>query len=133
MMDLFGLFRKEKELPEADRKWNKMWDLWAEGEAEAPYAQLMEYESEVNNGGHSQYFFNVANCGDLKAEADILLKTLPEPLLTNFQKAYEAFSGQEDICDDENDSLFEECDHVFYAQEQLLIDILKDYANCMML
>lgn len=132
-MGLFDLFQKKKELPEEDRKWNKMWDLWAEGEAEAPYAQLMEYESEVNNGGHSQYFFNVANCGDLKAEAEILLKTLPEPLLSNFRKAYEAFSGQEDICDDENDGLFEQCDDVFYEQEQLLTDILKSYADRMTL
>lgn len=132
-MGLFDLFQKKKELPEEDRKWNKMWDLWAEGEAEAPYAQLMEYESEVNNGGHSQYFFNVANYGDLKAEAEILLKTLPEPLLSNFRKAYEAFSGQEDICDDENDGLFEQCDDVFYEQEQLLTDILKSYADRMTL
>lgn len=108
-----------------------MWDLWVEGKAEAPYAQLMEYESEVNNGGHSQYFFNVANCGDLKAEAQILVEALPEPLRGNFQKAYEAFSGQENICDDENDDLFEECDDVFYKQEKLLMDILKGYAECM--
>lgn len=56
-MGLFDKLKKKDELPEKDRKWNKMWDLWAEGEAAAPYAQLMTYDSEVNNGGHSQYFF----------------------------------------------------------------------------
>lgn len=132
-MGLFDRFRKKEELPEADRKWNRMWDLWVEGKADVPYAQLMEYESEVNNGGHSQYFFNVANCGDLKAEAEILLKVLPEPLLSNFRRAYEAFSGQEDICDDENDELFEECDGLFCQNEALLMDILKGYADTMKL
>ena len=130
-MNLFGWFRKEEELPVQDQKWNKIWDLWVAGKADSPYAELMEYESEVNNGGHSQYFFNVANCADLKAAAEILLKTLPEPLLSNFRKAYEAFSGQEDICDDENDDLFEECDDIFGAHEQLILDLLTKYADTM--
>lgn len=130
-MNLFGWFRKEEELPVKDRKWNKMWDLWVAGEAESPYAELMEYESEVNNGGHSQYFFNVANCGDLKAPAEMLLKVLPEPLLSNFRRAYEAFCAQEDICDDENDELFDECDSIFGEHEQLILDILAKYADTM--
>lgn len=129
-MGLFGWFqKKEEELPVADRKWNKMWELWVDEKAESPYAELMSYDSEVNNGGHSQYFFNTANCGDLKASAEILLKTLPEPLLSNFRKAYEAFSGQEDICDDENDELFEQCDDLFYENEQCLLEILKKYSE----
>lgn len=128
-MELFGWFRKQEELPVADRKWNKMWDLWVEGNAESPYSELMEYESEVNNGGHSQYFFNVANCGDVQAAAKVLLSILPEPLLSNFRKAYEAFSGQEDICDDVNDSLFDECDDIFGKYEQLILDMLAAHAK----
>ena len=130
-MALFGWFRKQEELPLADRKWNKMWDLWVAGEAESPYAELMTYNAEVNNGGHSQYFFNTANCGDLKAPAQILLNILPEPLKSNFQKAYEAFSGQEDICDDVNDDLFDACDDVFGEYEQLILDMLTAYAESM--
>ena len=128
-MGILNLFRKEKELPEADRKWNRMWDLWVEGKVPSPYAELMNYDGEVNNGGHSQYFFNTANCGDLKAEVDQILPVLPNPLRDNLKRAYDAFSGQEDICDDENDPLFEECDDVFYENEQLLLDILKGYAD----
>lgn len=89
----------------------------------------MEYEGEVNNGGHSQYFFNIANCGDLKAEVEAILPVLPEPLRGNLLRGYAAFSAQEDICDDENEDLFDACDEVFYENEQLLIDILKHYAN----
>lgn len=128
-MDLLGRFWKKEELPVAEQKWNKMWGLWVAGKAESPYAELMAYESEVNNGGHSQYFFNAANCGDLKAAAETLLMSLPEPLLENFREAYEAFSAQEDICGNENDDQFDRCDDVFYEREQLLLDILKAYAG----
>lgn len=128
-MSIFDNFSKKRELSAEERKWNHIWDLWARGEADSPYAELMEYESEVNNGGHSQYFFNVANCGDLKGAVEKLLAVLPEPLRGNLERGYEAFAGQEDICDDDNDDLFEQCDDVFYANEQLLIDILKGYAG----
>ena len=30
-----------------------------EGKAESPYAELMTYQGDINNGGHSQYFSNV--------------------------------------------------------------------------
>ena len=128
-MGLFDKLKQKDELPEKDRKWNKMWDLWAEGQAASPYAQLMTYESEVNNGGHSQYFFNVANTGDLKAEAEAILSLLPEPLKGNFQRAYAAFATQEDIADDVNDDLFSACDDVFYANEQPLLDMIQQFAN----
>ena len=132
-MSILNLFQKKRSLSEEELRWNKMWNLWVAGTAESPYAGLMTYESEVSNGGHSQYFFNTANCGDLAAEVAVLLKVLPEPLKENLARCYEAFSGREDICDDENDDLFEECDDVFYKQEQLLMDILKDYADTMVL
>ena len=118
---------------ESDRKWNLMWDMWAAGDAESPYAELMEYESEVNNGGHSQYFFNVANCGDLGAEVSKILPLLPEPLRGNLKKGYDAFAAQDDICDDINEELFEECDDLFYENEQLLMDVLKVYADSLTL
>jgi len=114
---------------ESDRKWNLMWDMWVAGDAESPYAELMEYESEVNNGGHSQYFFNVANCGDLQEEVQKLLAVLPDPLHDNLLRGYTAFAAQKDICDDDNEALFEACDDVFYEHEQMIMDILKTYAD----
>lgn len=132
-MGLFDKLKKKDELPEKERKWNKMWDLWAEGQAKSPYAQLMTYDSEVNNGGHSQYFFNTANCGDLKAELESILPILPNVLRENLKRGYEAFAAQEDIDDDVNDELFNECDDVFYDNEQLLLDLLEAYADTMKL
>lgn len=110
-----------------------MWDMWLKGTAASPYAQLMTYQSEVNNGGHSQYFFNTANCGDLVAEVEQLLTVLPTPHLDNLKRGYDAFAAQTDISDDKNDLLFSECDDVFYDNEQLINDILKAYADSLKL
>ena len=68
-MGLFDFLKKKKvELTEEQLKWNKMWELWTEGHADSPYAELMTYQSEINNGGHSQYFDNVSNTSDLQKE-----------------------------------------------------------------
>ena len=132
-MGIFDLFKKKEELPEKDRKWNKMWDMWAAGEAASPYKQLMTYESEVNNGGHCQYFDNAGNICDLKTEVDIALATLPEPLKANLQRAYEAYLAQGGDWDEQYDVVFGECDDVFYEHEQRLIIILEAYADTMKL
>ena len=66
-MGVFILFKKRKaELTDKQKKWNRMWDLWVEGRADSPYAELMTYQSEINNGGHDQYFVNIENTGDLQ-------------------------------------------------------------------
>ena len=127
-MGLLDLFKKKETLTE-EQKLNKLWDLWAEGKAEAPCAALMTYQSEVNNGGHSQYFFNVANTGDLKAEVDMILPLLPDVLRDNLKRACDAFAAQEEIDDDVNDDLFSECDDVFYENEQPLIELIQGFAN----
>ena len=128
-MGIFDIFKKKKAALTTDQKLNKMWDLWAINKLDLPCAKLMKYESEVNNGGHSQYFFNVANCGDLAVEVEAVLSMLPEPLRENLARGYAAFSEQDDISDDVNDELFEECDDVFYEHEQLIIDIIYEAAK----
>lgn len=128
-MGIFDIFKKKKAALTTDQKLDKMWDLWAVNKLDLPCAKLMKYESEVNNGGHSQYFFNVANCGDLAVEVEAALSMLPEPLRENLARGYAAFSEQDDISDDVNDELFEECDEVFYEHEQLIIDILYETAK----
>lgn len=125
-----GLFGQKRKLTDAERRWNKMWELWVQGKVISPYLELMNYQSEVNNGGHSQYFFNTANCGDVAAEVAVLLSVLPEPLLSNLRRAYDSFVSQTDV-DDEDEQLLEECDDVFYAQEAMLNALLENYAHTM--
>ena len=128
-MSIFDIFKKKKAVPTTDQKLNKMWDLWADDKLDLPCAKLMRYESEVNNGGHSQYFFNVANGGDLAVEVEAVLSMLPEPLRENLARGYAAFTEQDDVSDDINDELFEECDDVFYEHEQLIIDLIYEAAK----
>ena len=129
-MGIFDIFKKKKVEPlTAEERWNRIWELWEIGDLPSPLENLLTYESEVNNGGHSQYFFNVANCGDLAVEVEAVLSMLPEPLRENLARGYAAFSEQDDISDDVNDELFEECDDVFYEHEQLIIDMIQAVAN----
>ena len=127
-MGIFDFFKKKTVLT-TEQKLDKMWDLCATDTLDLPCARIMKYENEVNNGGHSQYFFNVANCGDLAEEVDAVLSMLPEPLRGNLARGYAAFAAQEDISDDVNDELFDKCDDVFYEHEQLIIDIIYEAAK----
>ena len=88
-MGVFSFFKKSKvELTDEQKKWNKMWDLWVEGRTDSPYSELMTYQSEINNGGHDQYFFNIENSGNLQKEMAILKTVLPAKLRDNLQNAY---------------------------------------------
>ena len=104
-MGVFGFFKKRKsELSREQKKWNKMWDLWAENRADTPYAEVMTYQSEVNNGGHDQYFLNVEQTGDLQAEISILENVLSEELRSNLLTAYDAYQM---LADKESDEEWE--------------------------
>ena len=130
-MGLFDLFRKGKvELTEDQLKWNKMWEMWVEGQAVSPYAELMTYQSEINNGGHDQYFLNVGNTGDLQKEMSALKSVLSEKLKSNLQTAYEAYLVLEDNEEDEQaEAALGQCDDVFYECEEEINHILKSYAT----
>ncbi|MBE5730664.1 MAG: DUF4375 domain-containing protein [Clostridiales bacterium] len=125
-MGFFDLFRRgKKELPIEALKWNKMWDMWAEQKASSPYAQLMTYESEINNGGHKQFFDNVSVAADLSNTVAVLYTVLGDVLQQNLKRAYEAFLQQNE---DTLAQILDECDNVFYENESEVEKILKDYA-----
>lgn len=130
-MGLFDAFKKKKvELTEDQKKWNKMWELWVEGNAESPYAELMTYQSEINNGGHDQYFTNVENTSDLQKDMSVLESLLSEKLKQNLQKAYQAYLLLEEKEDDEYaEETIEQCDNVFYKNEKEINQMLKEYAT----
>ena len=129
-MGLFYIFKKKKvELTEDQLKWNKMWELWTEEKTESPYAELMTYQSEINNGGHSQYFCNVENVSDLKKEMSALEEILTPLLRENLQKAYKAHLILEEKEDEEAEEILDQCDNVFYENEEQINHILQEYAN----
>ena len=128
-MGIFDFLKKKPSNLTAEEKLDWLWTIWEKGRGQAPWAQLMKYESEVNNGGHSQYFFNLANQGKLDEAVEVILPVLPEVLRDNLNRGYQAFAAQEEIDDDCNEDLFDECDGVFYENEGLLIEVLKGYAQ----
>ena len=129
-MGLFNFFKQKKvKLTEEQCKWNKMWDLWAEEKAESPYAQLMTYQSEINNGGHDQYFTNVENIADLQNEISVLETILPVIHRDNLRKAYKAYLVLKEKDDEEAEKILEQCDDAFYENETELNCILEEYAQ----
>ena len=130
-MGLFDIFKKKKvELTEEQLRWNKMWDLWVEGKVDSPFAELMEYQSQVNNGGHDQYFINVENTGDLQKEMSALEQILSEKLNSNLKRAYKAYLVLEEKEGDEKaEETLEQCDDVFYENEEEINQALKEYAS----
>ena len=107
-----------------------MWELWTEDKAVSPYAELMTYQSEINNGGHDQYFFNVNNTRDLQREMAALEQILSAELKDNLIKAYKAYLVLEEKEDDEKaEEILEQCDDVFYEHEEEINRILTNYAS----
>ena len=130
-MGLFSFFKKKKvELTDHEKKWNNLWDLWADGQVESPYAELMTYQSEINNGGHGQYFTNVENTGDLQKEMSVLETILSPDLKSNLQKAYKAYLAlEENEEDEESEEITEQCDDIFFKNEKEINNILEAFAE----
>lgn len=127
-MGLFDIFKKKVELPIEAQQWNKMWDLWTEEKIESPYKELMTYQSEVNNGGHAQYFCNVESSSNIREEINQLKKLLSKEMHSNIEKAYKAYLKLEEIEDIASEEILEECDNLFYEKESEINDILEEFS-----
>lgn len=133
--------KPDKRLSIEDQKWNKLWQLWSDVTLNNNYDNyiytLMTYSSEINNGGHLQFFLNERNN---QVDFDIInqhLKTALSPLLyDNYFKAYNLFKSLnlkveciEDYVDVEMENHFQEFDKCFYDNEESINQTIKDYAN----
>ena len=130
-MGVFSFFKKSKvELTDEQKKWNIMWDLWVEGRVDSPYAELMTYQSEINNGGHDQYFFNIDNSGNLQKEMAVLKTVLPAKLRDNLQNAYDAYLKlTNEEFDEQAGTILSQYDDEFYKGEEDINRILREYAS----
>lgn len=134
---LFDIFRRKKKnalddnsLTEENKQWNKMWDLWANGEIQSPYNELMTYQSEINNGGHGQYFVNTENTSDLLKEMSGLNSILSDTLKENLKTAYEAhLLLEQDETNEEAEAVLEKCDDVFFQNEKDINAILESFCK----
>ena len=130
-MGLFDIFRKKKvELTEEQKKWNKMWELWTQEKVESPYAELMNYSGDINSGGHDYYFQNLEFEGDVEKDMSVLEQILSPTLNNNLKKAYKAYLIlKEKETTTETEEIIEQCDKVFYENEEEIHYILREYAS----
>ena len=130
-MGVFSFFKKSKvKLTDEQKKWNKMWDLWVEDRTDSPYSELMTYQSEIYNGGHDQYFFNIENSGNLQKEMAVLKTVLPAKLRDNLQNAYDAYLKlTNEESDEQAGTILSQYDDEFYKVEEDINRILREYAS----
>ncbi len=134
---LFDFLKRKKKdtiedltLSENDNKWNKMWDMWVDGEIPSPYSELMTYQSEINNGGHSQYFLNIENTEDVSKALESLNGILSQVHKDNLETAYKAsLLLKQDEENEEAEEILEECDNIFYENEEEINSILKAFCK----
>lgn len=104
-------------------KWNDLWDRWTEGKVESPYKELMLYSSEVNNGGHFQYF----DCIEDEKEIETLETILPNKFSKNLRKAYQICKNIDEYDSTSAYNVINECDMYFYKNEKQIDKIIWDY------
>lgn len=126
-----SLFRRNKpQLTEEQLKWNAIWELWGAEKAVSPYAEVMTYQSEMNNGGHEQYFEHVISFGNLPYELSVLDQILPVKLRKNLKTAYQAYLKlQQNEDDEKSEDTLERCDDVYFENDEQIDTILKRYAD----
>lgn len=116
-------------LSKEDLQWNKMMDLWVDEKLESPYLELIEYLNGINGEGHFCHFDNVNDNGDLKKYVTTLMTILPEPLKSNIELAYKTYKINLDNMTDENEEILNNCDKIYYENENLVNDILTKRAS----
>lgn len=132
--------KPNKNLSIEDQKCDKLWDLWCKNsdKDKSNYIYtLMTYSSEINNGGHQQFFFNAENTNeDFETINSNLKKALTPVLFDNYIKAYNLYKSLnlkaeciEDYVDIEMEEHFDEFDKCFYANEKDINKAIQDYAN----
>ena len=116
-------------MSQEDLQWNKMLDLWVEEKLESPYSELIEYLNGINGEGHFCHFDNVSDNGNLRKYVKTLMNILPEPLKSNILLAYKAYMVNPDDVSDENNEILNNCDNVYYENEELVNEILRKRAS----
>lgn len=114
-------------------KWNKMVDLWVEEKLDSPYAELLTYDNEVNNGGHWQFFDNVSETDNLDRVVKVLLEVLPVDFKHILKSAYEEYKKDPDDEEGNLTPFLDKCDNFYYENCKKVESILQQYANTLSL
>ena len=128
-MGLFDIFKKKEPLTKEQEKLEILWDLWRLEEVPEPYNTLMTYYKEIKKEGHTRFFINIAFCGEVQKAVEKIGALLPDVLCKNLKTAYSHYVILVNEENEETEKKISECDMVFDENEQLLLDMIQEYAN----
>lgn len=128
-MGLFDIFKKKEPLTDEQLKMEHLWDLWRLEEVPEPYNTLMTYYKEIKKEGHTRFFLNIAFCGEVEKAVEKIGTLLPEILRENLKVAYSHYVILVNEENEETEKKISECDKIFDENEQLLIDMIQEYAD----
>lgn len=128
-MGLFNIFKKKTPLTEEQKHMNFLWEKWRLEEVPAPYSTLMTYYTEIKQGSHISFFLNIAYCGEVEKAVNKIGEALPQALKENLQSAYSHYLVLINEENEETEDKIRECDAFFHENENLITDILQEYAN----
>ena len=135
-----GFFKKlfqKKSDGDGNDKWNAMWELWEAGEIPSPYNELLTYDSDLQNGGHLQFFLNRAlRRENIFAVMAALRETLPAGHADNAAQTYRQYcmlgidtDNDGEIMQALDDDPLCVFDEWYFDHEEELLDVLEAYAN----
>ncbi len=128
-MGLFDVFKKKEPKTEEQERMEYLWNLWRLEEVPEPYNTLMTYYKEIKKGGHTRFFINIAFCGEVQKAVERIGALLPSVLCENLNTAYSHYVVLINEENEETEEKIAECDKVFDENEQLILDMLQEYAN----
>ncbi|MBR2953766.1 MAG: hypothetical protein IKC45_05200 [Clostridia bacterium] len=128
-MGLFDLFKKKEPMTDEQLKLEYLWEKWRLEEVPEPYNTLMTYYKEIKKEGHTRFFLNIAFCGEVEKAVNKIGDLLPPILCVNLKKAYSHYVVLVNEENEETEQKIRECDTFFDENEQLLLDMIQEYAD----
>ena len=128
-MGLFDIFKKKEPMTDEQFKLEHLWDLWRLEEVPEPYNTLMTYYKEIKKEGHTRFFLNIAFCGEVEKAVNKIGDLLPSVLCENLKTAYSHYVVLVNEENEETEQKIRDCDTFFDENEQLLLDMIQEYAN----
>ena len=128
-MGLFDLFKKKEPMTDEQLKLEYLWELWRLEKVPEPYNTLMTYYKEIKKEGHTRFFINIAFCGEVEKAVEKIGSLLPPVLCENLKTAYSHYVILVNEENEETENKISECDKVFDENEQLILDMIQEYAD----
>lgn len=128
-MGLFDIFKKKEPMTDEQLKWEYLWEKWQLEEVPEPYNTIMTYYKEIKKEGHTRFFINIAFCGEVEKAVEKIGSLLPPVLCENLKTAYSHYVILVNEENEETEAKIRECDTFFDENEQLILDIIQEYAD----